>query len=180
MINLKNFRAEYEINEFTMVIFPFEWEGKLFAKVLEEEQEIYVSLSPIKIIENSCKFYCSSFEGRKQGTKTVSGYTHKPPIVIDQMNDIFFFPTASPTNENCIWVSLHYAYEYNSTPSANTHVTFPNNTSVEIPVSKTSFETQVYRTSVVRSKLQQRVSRKRHSMNQSLVGAPRFVYRARR
>lgn len=163
-----------------MAIFPFQTEGQLYAKVLEEEREIYVALSPIRIIENSCKFYCSSFEGRKQGTKTVTGFTHKPPIVIDQINDIFFFPTASPNNENCIWVSLHYSYEYKSTPSGNTYLMFPNNSTVEFPVSKASFETQVYRTSFVRSKLQQRVSRNRNNNKKNSVGTPRVIYRLRR
>ncbi|MCM3616952.1 competence protein ComK [Sutcliffiella horikoshii] len=151
MKNSVDLSLDYEINGFTMAIIPVKMEGNLYSKVLEEDREVYVALSPIKIMEDSCNFYGSSFEGRKQGTKGISGYTHKPPIVVDPMNDIFFFPTASPTNENCIWISLHYAYEYKKTPSANTKVTFPNNTIVEFPISKTSYEAQVHRTSLFRA-----------------------------
>ncbi len=177
MKNNVELSSDYEINGFTMAIIPVEMEGNLYSKVLEEEGEIYVSLPPIKIIEDSCNFYGSSFEGRKQGTKGISGYTHKPPIVIDPMNDIFFFPTASPTNDSCIWISLHYAYEYNKTPTANTKVMFPNNTIVEFPISKTSYEAQIHRTSLFRAKLQQRVNRKRSNSNRSLVATPGIMYR---
>lgn len=177
MKNNVELSSDYEINGFTMAIIPVEMEGNLYSKVLEEEGEIYVSLPPIKIIEDSCNFYGSSFEGRKQGTKGISGYTHKPPIVIDPMNDIFFFPTASPTNDSCIWISLHYAYEYNMTPTANTKVMFPNNTIVEFPISKTSYEAQIHRTSLFRAKLQQRVNRKRSNSNRGLVATPGIMYR---
>lgn len=177
MKNNVELSSDYEINGFTMAIIPVEMEGNLYSKVLEEEGEIYVSLPPIKIIEDSCNFYGSSFEGRKQGTKGISGYTHKPPIVIDPMNDIFFFPTASPTNDSCIWISLHYAYEYNMTPTANTKVMFPNNTIVEFPISKTSYEAQIHRTSLFRAKLQLRVNRKRSNSNRGLVATPGIMYR---
>ncbi|MEA3322267.1 MAG: competence protein ComK [Bacillota bacterium] len=179
MKNNVDMSCDYEINGFTMAIIPFEIEGNLYSKVLEEEGEIYVSLPPIKIIEDSCNFYGSSFEGRKQGTKGISGYTHKPPIVIDPMNDIFFFPTASPTNDNCIWISLHYAYEYKHSASGNTKVMFPNNIMVEFPISKTSYEAQVHRTSLFRAKLQQRVNRKRSNSNRSFVANSGIMYRLR-
>jgi competence protein ComK len=179
MRNNIDFEMEYEIHGLTMAIIPIEIEGNLYSKVLEEDNEIFVSLSPLKIIEHSCIFYGSDFEGRKKGTKGISGYTHKPPIVINSTNDIFFFPTASPTNKNCHWIALHYAYEYKKTPIANIQVIFPNNTFFEFPISKSSYEAQVHRTSLYRTKYQQRTAWGGKGANRSLIAASGMVYRVK-
>jgi competence protein ComK len=141
-----------------MAILPVEKDGKVYAKVLEIKGELYVDLTPLMILESSCNYYGSSFEGRKQGTKGVSGITHKPPIAIDPMSDLYFFPTTSPKRIECIWVSLHHVLDSKPTSIANTLVTFTNKDEMEFPISPSSFETQMYRTSYLRTKLLQRVN----------------------
>ncbi len=143
-----------------MAIIPMESEGRIYSKVLELKGVLYVDLTPLMILENSCSYYGASLEGRRQGTKVISSITHKPPIAIDPMSDLYFFPTTSPKRSECIWISLHHVLDYNSTSISNTLVIFTNKQEMEFPISPSSFKTQILRTSYFRTKLLQRINRK--------------------
>ena len=56
----------YEINKETLIIFPQE-NNKSFIK--EKETELIIYLSPIKIINESCLYFGSSYLGRLESTK---------------------------------------------------------------------------------------------------------------
>ncbi|WP_078381512.1 competence protein ComK [Sutcliffiella halmapala] len=157
-MNDVNFVTEYEINRYTMAILSVEKGGKLYSKVLEVEGELFVDLTPLMIVENSCSYYGSNYEGRKQGSRMVAGLTHKPPIAIDPMSDLYFFPTSSPKNDECNWISLHHVLESHPTTISNTYVKFMNKEEVELPLSPQSFEKQMQRASFLRTRLYQRVN----------------------
>ena len=59
----------YEINKETLAIIPIEEE---LSRVVEEKKEYIVRTSVLKIIDDSCKFFGSSYEGRFEGTKTIN------------------------------------------------------------------------------------------------------------
>ena len=77
----------YEINRETLAIIPC---GKGKSKIIEENNEFYVNYSTTKIIDYSCKFFGSSYEGRFNGTKSILGVSHKSPIIIEESNKIIF------------------------------------------------------------------------------------------
>ena len=99
----------YEINRQTLAILSYENEK---AKIIEENDEFIVNNSTMKIIDNSCKFFGSSYEGRLAGTKRILGISHKAPIIIEESKGIIFFPTASPRLDKCSWISLNKISEY--------------------------------------------------------------------
>ena len=80
----------YEINRNTLAILSC---GKEKSKIIEDDKEFYVNLSPLKIIDNSCKYFGSSYDGRFNGTKSILGISHKSPIIIEESSRIIFFPT---------------------------------------------------------------------------------------
>ena len=82
----------YEINAETLVIVPFA-KGK--SKVYEYDCEYIVNMTPFKIIQNSCLYFGCSYEGRKEGTKSLIGVDMKVPIVIEESKNIIFFPRTS-------------------------------------------------------------------------------------
>ena len=99
----------YEINKETLIIFPQE-KDKSFIK--EEDDELIINLSPVKIINESCLYFGSSYSGRLESTKKLFGYSKKAPIIIEESKNIIFFPLESPRLSTCIWISLGNIKEY--------------------------------------------------------------------
>ncbi len=99
----------YEINNETLLLIPI---NKNSTKVIEKENQFIINYPVIKIIDNSCEYFGSSYSGRLQGTKNMLGVTHKAPVIIEESREIVFFPTCSPRLDNCVWVSLNNLKDY--------------------------------------------------------------------
>src|SRR5690625_6254899 len=96
----------YEVTPLTMAVLSKKDEGgKTNTFVLEETRDYTVYTTPTKVIDEACKFFGSSLQGRLEGTKDISKITHKAPISIDPSSGMYFFPTASPKNKKCSWIS---------------------------------------------------------------------------
>lgn len=149
---------EYEINSCTMMISPTAYGSKTYSQIIELQDEFLSPFKPIEIIKKSCQYFGSSFEGRIAGTKQLIGITHKVPITIDPTNSIYFFPTTSPQNSECIWISHEHVIAHKRVETNETLVTFRNKESYTIPISFSSFENQLLRTALLRTKLMQRIA----------------------
>ena len=64
-------------------------------KIIEKGDEFLVNSPLEKIIDNSCKYFGSSLEGRKASSKYHLKYDYKLPIIIDESRNILAFPTKS-------------------------------------------------------------------------------------
>ncbi|WP_409294789.1 competence protein ComK [Peribacillus sp. SCS-26] len=148
---------EYEINPYTLVVLPLEYGSRIYSQIHEINEEFTTPFKPIDIIKKSCEYFGSSYEGRKDGTRQLLGITHKLPITIDPTSNIFFFPTNSPGREDCIWISHEHVDSYQRTESGETIVSFRNKKKITIPISFSSFESQMFRTAMLRTKLIQRI-----------------------
>jgi competence protein ComK len=148
---------EYEVNPYTMFIKPLVYGSKMYSQIVEIEDEFTSPFKPIEIIKKSCEYFSSSYEGRKNGTKQLIGITHKVPVAIDPSNFIYFFPTTSPNRSECIWVSHEHVLNYRRLAANQTEVTFQNKQSFIFPISYSSFENQLLRTALLRTKLMQRI-----------------------
>jgi competence protein ComK len=137
---------EYEINPHTMMIQPWEYGTKIYSKIYEKEETFLSPFKPIDIIKNSCEYFGSSYDGRKNGTHKLIGINYKPPIMIDSHMSIYVFPTTSPTKQNCIWIAPSHILTYNKTEEGHTKVIFKNFVSCIVPISFRSFENQLQRT----------------------------------
>jgi len=158
---MENFKRplieEYEINPQTMAIIPMEYGSKIYSKILEVDEELISPFKPYEIIKKSCQYFGSSYEGRKEGTRELIGITHKAPIVIDTNTSIYFFPTTSPVNIQCIWFAHDHILSHRKDSSNQTIVVFRNKQSLIAPVSYRSFQNQVLRTALLKTKLMQRI-----------------------
>ncbi|MTH53331.1 competence protein [Bacillus mangrovi] len=159
---------KYEANRLTMAIISSAAEGALASYVLEVEKEYEVSMRPLEIVDRSCRYFGSSYMGRKTGTKDTIGITHKPPIVVDAANSIYLFPTAASSRPQCSWISHQYIEDYKSTGEAETQVTFSNQKSLILPVSIHSFENQLYRTAQLRAVISSRVENEKRIFTQMM------------
>ncbi|KAA0839938.1 competence protein ComK [Bacillus sp. GM2] len=147
----------YEVNSSTMAVLPLGEGEKPASKILETDRTFRVNMKPFQIIERSCRYFGSSYAGRKAGTYEVIKVSHKPPIMVDHSNNIFLFPTFSSTRPQCGWLSHAHVHEFCAAKYDNTFVTFVNGETLELPVSITSFENQVYRTAWLRTKFIDRI-----------------------
>lgn len=143
---------EYEINQSTMAILSLK---KGFSKVIEENEEFIVSKDSTDIINQSCKFFGSSYSGRFEGTKHLIGVNYKAPIIIEETHEIIFFPTSSPRFENCNWICLKKINKFEKNDT-NTILSFKNGTQIELKVSYNSFENQVLRSTLLESRMRTR------------------------
>ena len=142
----------YEINKNTYAILSVNDD---VSKVLEKEDEYYVNKSSYEVMEDSCEYYGSSCEGRIKGTKNILGSSYKVPIVIEESNDIIFFPTDAISNSNCIWFALNHIRKYENA-AGFTRVIFDNNKEIIIKMSPSAFEMQLLRANRLSSIIKKR------------------------
>ncbi len=135
---------KYEFSKGTLAIVPNEGDTSL---VLEDNNKYVIQEKPFKIMEESCKYFGSSYEGRKEGSKSILGAEYKVPIVIEDSSNLIAFPTTSPYADDCIWISLKRVYNIYKIDNYNTKVIFDNNEEIIIPCSFRSIENQMSRAS---------------------------------
>lgn len=136
---------DYEINEGTLAVVAL---GSSKSKILEDKREYIVDNTPFEIIDYSCKYFGSSYEGRKEGTKSILHVDYKVPIIVESSNNLIFFPTSSPYSQDCCWISLKDIKKVQETKgNRGTEITFYNNKSIIIPVSKRMIDNQILRAS---------------------------------
>lgn len=145
---------DYEINVQTLAIIPLK-EGK--SRVIEENNSYIVNKTPMKIIDNSCKFFGSSYEGRFSGTKTLTGITHKSPIIIEESRKMIFFPTKSPRLDSCIWISFNNILNYEQKEN-NSIIKFCCGKVLELDISYNIIDNQILRATRLESVLNKRMN----------------------
>src|SRR5690625_620508 len=165
----------YEITPLTMAILAyFDQDGNRKTCILEKEEEYYVDSTPSKVISKACQFFGSSLEGRQEGTRYISGFTHKAPIAIDPHGGLYFFPTGSPTSPSCSWISHTHIQNIAEAKKQKTELVFTNGKRIIIDVSIGSMMNQVYRTSHFRYLLGKRINplkSKQHHLIRQLIAS---------
>jgi len=151
--------VEYEINRDTLAIVSKDINN---SKILESTDEYIINKNTFTVIEHSCEYFGSSYNGRHDGTKNLIGITHKSPIIIEESNNIIFFPTTSPRLKDCTWISLNNVLSYKSASnSKNTIIEFKNGKTIEVPVSVGSINNQILRASRLETVIRERRIEKR-------------------
>lgn len=143
---------EYEINESTQIIKPIDNKKSM---VYEEECEYEVASSSNNIIKYNCSFYGSSYVGRCEGTKSLTGIKSKFPIIIEESRKIIFFPTSSVRTKDTMWIALNQIQDIKK-KNDTSMIVFKNGACVNIPVSFYSLKNQYCRATMLKAKLYER------------------------
>ena len=143
----------YEINYDTQLILPL---GEFKSKVIEHDDEYIVNSSVQEILEHSCEYFGSSFEGRKDGTRKMLGITHKSPIIVEESRKMIFFPTTSPEREDCIWINLEKIEKYYKVENGKSAILFKNGDILEFDLSYGSLSNQILRATRLKFVLDER------------------------
>ena len=95
--------TKYEVNNGTLAVLPNDEDSSL---VYEDDNRYIIQEKAYKIMDDSCKYFGSTYEGRKNGSKEILGAEYKVPIIVEDSNNLIVFPTTSPFSEDCVWISL--------------------------------------------------------------------------
>lgn len=133
----------YEINEGTLAILA----KNKKSLILEDDKKYVVDSLPFDVVDHSCKYFGSSYEGRKEGTKEILHINYKVPIIVDNSRNLIFFPTNSPISDDCSLLSLKSIKSIKEGDFNTTDVIFNNGVSINIPVSKRTMDNQILRAS---------------------------------
>ena len=142
----------YEINKATCAIIPVD---DTKARVIEKHDSFIVTKPVQKIIEDSCRYFGSSYLGRYEGTKNLIGFNYKAPIIIEESNELIFFPTSSPRFNRCSWINLKAIKDYKRN-ERYAIINFENGQDLEIDISYESLENQILRATRLESILRTR------------------------
>lgn len=132
----------YEINVETLLIVPYE---RRKSKVYEYDDEFIVNMSPLEIIKNSCLYFGCSYDGRRDGVKSIIGVDMKVPILIEDSKHIIFFPTSSCINQSSIWISYQNLLKYSKVDEFSTMLYFRNNKNIKVTTKYNLIDNQVIR-----------------------------------
>lgn len=136
--------TKYEVNNGTLAVLPNDEESSL---VYEDDSRYIIQEKAYKIMDDSCKYFGSTYEGRKNGSKEILGAEYKVPIIVEDSNNLIVFPTTSPFSEDCVWISLKRVKNIFKIDSFNTKILFDNNVEIIVPCSFRSVENQLSRAS---------------------------------
>lgn len=148
---------DYEVNYDTQVILPIEGSK---SKVIESDNEYVVNQTVQEVLEHSCEYFGSSYEGRKEGTRKMLGITHKSPIIVEESQKMIFFPTTSPERLDCIWINLEKIERYYKVDNKKSAIIFKNGDKLEFDVSFGSLSNQILRATRLKFVLDERTSKK--------------------
>lgn len=98
----------YEINTDTLALIALKDKTEVF----EEKDHFFVDKTANEIMESSCEYFGSSLAGRQKGTERLIGVNYKAPVIVEETRDMIFFPTESPRNDSCSWISLQKIHNY--------------------------------------------------------------------
>ena len=148
---------DYEITFDTQVILPVENNS---SRIIENNESYVINVPPMQVLEHSCEYFGSSFNGRKEGTKKLLGITHKSPIIVEESRKIIFFPTTSPDRIDCVWINLEKVNKSYKSSSKKSIIEFKNGDIIEFDVSIGSLTNQIMRASRLKYILEERISGK--------------------
>ena len=132
----------YIVNFETLLLIPVD-DNK--TKVFEVDEEFIVGKKINDIIEDSCLFFGSSYEGRRDGTKALLNCGIKVPIIIEDSRNLILFPTLSFKNKNNIWIVYNNVLDYRKYDLDNTLFMFKNNNDIKVNVRYNIVDNQMVR-----------------------------------
>lgn len=129
----------YIINDETLAIVMID---KKTCMVIEDRRELFINLSCRDVINNSCLYYGSSYEGRVEASRSLLGKEYKLPIIVSEFYDILLFPISSRKTDVCTWICLKKLEDY-VVEGDRVEFVFKCSRRYNVFVGKKSFESQL-------------------------------------
>ncbi len=147
----------YEINEDTYAVISTDV-GK--TRIIEKDYDLILDNDAYKVMDESCKYYGSSYMGRVEGSKKILECSYKLPILVEESSVLIFFPIKSSLLDDCCWINLNSIKSIEKVDN-KTKITFKNGKEMIFDISKLSLENQIYRSSKLESTIFKRLNAKK-------------------
>ncbi|MEK4023667.1 competence protein ComK [Mammaliicoccus sciuri] len=135
--------TDYVVNKGTSVIYPdYTDEGKLQSVVMENSELYKVDQKPTTLIDHNLRYYGSSLRGANESSRLILGNVMMSPVVINELLNLFFFPSKSPYKPDCIWFALYHIQDYIGISKKRTSVRFINGARILVDLSYSSFNSR--------------------------------------
>ena len=134
---------KYEINKETVAIIGI---NEKFTKIMEKDNDYFISDIAYEVMDYSCQYFGSSYEGRVDGSRKMLGANYKLPVIVEESNDLIFFPISAADNPKCIWISLKW-FDCVVKEENETKIYLKNGKNITTDISKNSIDNQVMRAS---------------------------------
>lgn len=142
----------YEINDETIAVIPIEYEK---TRIIEKENEYIIEKKAYSIMDESCKYYGSTYKGRLKAAKDILNCSYKLPILVEESHNIVFFPTKSSLEDDCCWINFNYIKDIKKIDN-KCLINFLNNKEILFNISKLSIENQISRSTRLSYIIEQR------------------------
>ena len=149
----------YEINEETIAVIPIGYEK---TKIIEKNREYIVEKKAYNIMDDSCKYYGSSYKGRLNAAKEILNCSYKLPILVEESNTIIFFPTKSSLEDDCWWINFNAVEKVEKTQD-DVLLYLNNNDVLKVNCSKLSVNNQLLRSTKLGYIINQRINKIKNS-----------------
>ncbi|MDF2608017.1 MAG: hypothetical protein K0S34_2213 [Bacillales bacterium] len=134
------------IDEKVCAIIPYYNEfGELCSRIIKDDGDIKLEISPYRILEESCITYGSTFRGRIDAIKYLLGFKKRIPLTVSCKKSIFAFPINSHLRKDEIWIFTNKVLKYKEVEKSITRITFRNLKEINIEISYSSFDNQFNR-----------------------------------
>ena len=147
----------YEINEETYAVI-----SKNIGKttIIEKDNDYTIDNDAYKVMDESCKYYGSSYKGRLEAAKVLLDCSYKLPILVEESSVLIFFPIKSSLLDDCCWINLNSIYNIEKVDNKS-QITFKNGKKMIFDISKLSLENQIYRSTKLESIIFKRINTKK-------------------
>ena len=113
---------------------------------MEKSKEYFIPDSSYSIMEHSCEYFGSTYHGRIKGSRNMIGSGYKTPIIVEESNELIFFPLSEVSDPKCIWISLKW-FDYVEEKDGISYIYLKNGKKIVTNKSKYSIENQALRSS---------------------------------
>lgn len=131
----------YEINTDTLAVLSVD---NKTSKIIEKDNEYFIKTSAYKVMDQSCQYFGSSYQGRTIGSRNILNASYKLPVIVEETREIIFFPTSSATSDRCNWIALNNIKNYEKY-NDKTKVIFNNGRELILDITYASFDNQLLR-----------------------------------
>ena len=147
----------YEINEETYAVISKNV-GK--TEIIEKNNDYIIDNDAYKVMDDSCKYYGSSYKGRLEAAKVLLNCSYKLPILVEESSVLIFFPIKSSLLDDCCWINLNGICNIEKVDNKS-QITFKNGKKIIFDISKLSLENQIYRSTKLESIIFKRINAKK-------------------
>lgn len=158
-----------ELKITTLAVIGIQKDGRYYTKLMDwvAENDSEIELSTDKVMDENCRLHGSSFRGLLEGSREITQSSHKPPIVLDKVLNMYYFPVESPIKKTCTWIAHSHVRAIRNYPNNQTNILFHNNRTLTLDISHPVVFRQLNKTAQYRCTLTDRIQKLRpiHKLN---------------